>query len=83
MARSHVQLPREADDLGGVITATTSDDDGNFIAAEIRWGDVARLRVESTAMVRRERDSNNIHRSVRDRIRTRDHIVPNDVRVTQ
>ena len=36
--------------IAGVITSTTSDDDGNLVAAEIRWGDVARLRVESTAM---------------------------------
>ena len=50
VSRSHVQLPREADDVGGVIASTTSDDDGNLVAAEIRWGDVARLRVESTAM---------------------------------
>lgn len=55
VARSRVQLPREADALGGVITSTSSDDDGNLVAAEIRWGDVARLRVESTAMVRRRR----------------------------
>ena len=52
VARSHVQLPPEADGLPGVITSTTSDDDGNLVAAVIRWGNVARLRVESTAMVR-------------------------------
>ena len=48
VARSRVELPREASEMDGVITRVDADDDGTLVGAEIRWGDVARLRVEST-----------------------------------
>ena len=48
VARSRVELPREASEIDGVVTRVDADDDGTLVGAEIRWGDVARLCVEST-----------------------------------
>ena len=49
VSTAHVQLPKECIDVPGTFTRTVRDDDGNVIGAEIRWGVVARLRIESAA----------------------------------
>ena len=54
VARSHVHLPAEAHAHGGVVSARVLDDDGFVVATEIRWGSVAKLRVESAAATARE-----------------------------
>ena len=54
VARSHVHLPAEAHAHGGVVSARVLDDDGFVVATEIRWGSVAKLRVESATATARE-----------------------------
>ena len=49
VSTAHVQLPKECIDVPGTFTRTVRDDDGNVIGAEIRWGVVARLRIEAAA----------------------------------